>query len=183
MEMIKKNCAFIATSLDGYIADKNGEIGWLNTIPNPDQLDMGYNEFSSGIDAILMGRNTFDTVCGFEMAWPYVKPVFVLSNSLTEIPEKAGPQVSIVKGALPGILEEINRKGFHKLYIDGGIVIQNFLKEDLLDEITISVLPVILGGGCPLFSYLPKMLEFQLLNSKTYLNSIVQNHYVRQRGG
>ena len=183
MEMKKKNSAFIATSLDGYIADKNGEIDWLYAIPNPDQLDMGYGEFSSGIDAILMGRNTFDTVCGFEVAWPYEKPVFVLSSSLTEIPEKAGPHVSIVNGPLPEILEEINNQGFLRLYIDGGMVIQSFLREDLLDEITISVLPVVLGEGSPLFSYLPKMLEFQLVGSKTYLNSIVQNQYVRKREG
>ena len=77
-----KNSVFIATSLDGYIADKNGKIDCLNSIPNPDNNDMGYVEFNKGIDALVMGRTTFETVLGFDVDWPYSKPVFVLSNKL-----------------------------------------------------------------------------------------------------
>jgi len=80
--MNRTNSVFIATSLDGYIADRNGKIDWLNTIPNPDNNDMGYTEFTKGIDALLMGRKTFETVLGFDGDWPYNKPVFVLSNKL-----------------------------------------------------------------------------------------------------
>ena len=69
--MKKKNSVFIATSLDGYIADKNGGIDWLHSIPNPDNIDMGYENFISKIDALVMGRVTFETVCGFDMDWPY----------------------------------------------------------------------------------------------------------------
>ncbi|SHJ20520.1 dihydrofolate reductase family protein [Aquimarina spongiae] len=81
--MKKTNKVFIATSLDGYIADKDGGIDWLHAIPNPDNIDMRYNEFTSQIDALVMGRTTFETVCGFDIDWPYSKKVFVLSNSLT----------------------------------------------------------------------------------------------------
>jgi dihydrofolate reductase len=86
--MENKNLVFIAKSLDGYIADKDGGIDWLHSIPNPDQIDMGYNKFIDRIDAIVMGRKTYETVCGFDIPWPYTKPVFVVSNTLKEVPEK-----------------------------------------------------------------------------------------------
>lgn len=75
--MNKKNSVFIATSLDGFIADKNGGIDWLHSLPNPDNDDMGYGAFMTQIDALIMSRKTFETVCGFDMDWPYTKPVFV----------------------------------------------------------------------------------------------------------
>ena len=74
------NIVYIATSLDGYIADKSGKLDWLHSIPNPDNLDFGFADFMNRIDAIVMGRNTFETVCGFEGMWPYSKRVFVLKN-------------------------------------------------------------------------------------------------------
>ena len=135
--MNKRNSVFIATSLDGYIADKNGEIDWLHSIPNPDAIDMGYDAFTSRIDALVMGRTTFETVCGFDMDWPYQKPVFVLSNTLTELPKKCRDQAQLVKGTLKEVLETIHERGFHRLYIDGGTTIQGFLKEDLIDDMTI----------------------------------------------
>ena len=85
--MIKKNSVFIATSIDGYISDKNNGIEWLHSIPNPNNDDMGYIEFTNNIDALIMGRTTFEIVCGFDVDWPYDKPVFVLSRTLSEIPK------------------------------------------------------------------------------------------------
>ena len=81
--MEKRNKVFIASSIDGYIADKNGGIDWLQSVPNPDHDDMGYNSFINEVDALVMGRNTFETVCGFDIDWPYSKPVYVLSRSLS----------------------------------------------------------------------------------------------------
>ena len=177
--MEKKNRVFIATSIDGYIADKDGGIEWLHSIPNPDNIDMGYNDLTLKTDAIVMGRNTFETVCGFDMDWPYQKPVFVLSNSMTEIPEKYRGKVELVKGSLPKILEKIHSKGYYNLYIDGGKTIQSFLKENLVDEMTITIIPFVLGGGIPLFGELPKRVEFECVSSKIYLEKIVQNTFVR----
>jgi dihydrofolate reductase len=102
--MEKKNKVFIATSLDGFIADKNGGIDWLNSIPNPDYIDMGYGEFTSQIEALVMGRNTYETICEFDIDWPYQKPVFVLSNSLTSIPEKLKEKVILIKGPLKEVI-------------------------------------------------------------------------------
>jgi len=179
--MSKRNSVFIATSLDGYIADKNGGLDWLQTIPNPENIDMGYEEFISKIDALVMGRTTFETVCGFDINWPYQKPVFVLSNTLNEIPEKFKDKAHLVKGSLTEILEQILKKGFYRLYIDGGVTIQSFLMEDLIDEMTITIIPILLGSGFPLFSDLPKELDFECTESKVYLNKIVQNHFRRIR--
>ena len=179
--MERKNKVFIATSLDGYIADKSGGIDWLHALPNPDNIDMGYSEFISQIDALVMGRTTFETVCRFDIDWPYQKPVFVLSNSLTAIPEKYKDKAVHIKGSLKEILEQIHAKGFYRLYIDGGRTIQSFLTEDLIDEITITLIPYLLGGGIPLFTELPKRLDFECADSKIYLEKIVQNYFVRKR--
>lgn len=178
--MKKKNKVFIATSLDGYIADQNGNIEWLHSIPNPNNNDMGYGEFISQIDALVMGRTTFETVCGFDIDWPYQKPVFVLSNSLTDVPSKYKDKAEIIKGSLKDILEQIHKKGFYNLYIDGGKTIQSFLKEDLIDEMTITIIPYLLGGGIPLFTELPKRLDFECAHSKVYLEKVVQNHFVKK---
>lgn len=179
--MEKKNSVFIATSLDGYIADKNGEIDWLHSIPNPDQVDLGYLEFMEHIDALVMGRTTFETVCGFDMDWPYQKPVYVLSNKLNEIPDLYRNKVFLVKGSLPEILAQIHQNGHYRLYIDGGTTIQGFLKEDLIDELWISIIPVLLGGGAPLFAALAQRLNFELIESKVYLDKMVQNRFRRKK--
>lgn len=179
--MDNKNKVFIATSLDGYIADKNGGLDWLQSIPNPNNDDMGYVEFTNGIDALVMGRTTFETVIGFDVPWPYNKPVFVLSNKLNEIPENHKEKAFLVKGTLMEILDQIHKKGFHRLYIDGGTTIRNFLKEDLIDEMVLTTIPVLLGGGSSLFTELPNELKFELIETKRYLNQITQNHYKRKK--
>ena len=176
-----KNSVFIATSLDGFIAGTNHELDWLSTFPEIDHIDTGFNEFTAGIDALLMGRNTFEVVASFEGEWFYKKPVFVWSNSLTEIPEKYKDKAFLVKGSIKEVLAEIHRKGFQNLYIDGGKTIQSFLKEDLIDEMIITTIPVLLGSGIPMFADLPKQLVFECVKSTRFLEKVVQNHYVRAR--
>lgn len=177
--MEKKNKVFIATSLDGYIADQSGGIDWLHAIPNPDNIDMGYGEFTAQIDALVMGRTTFETVCGFDMDWPYQKPVFVLSTTLTEVPESLIGKVHLLKGSLTEILQTIHSQGYNRLYLDGGKLIQSFLKEDLVDEMIITIIPTLLGGGASLFSDLSSPLDFECTDSKIYLGKVVQNHFKR----
>ncbi len=182
--MDKKNKVFVATSIDGYIADKNGGLSWLNldwlhVFPNPDNKGMGYDEFISDIDALVMGRITFETVMGFDVPWPYTKPVFVLSSTMTEIPESHKHKAFLVKGELTEVLEQIHKKGYYKLYIDGGTTISNFLKEGLIDEMTLTTIPILLGSGHPLFHKLPKHIKFKLIESKVFMNQITQNYYTR----
>ena len=179
--MKKKNKVFIATSLDGFIADKNGRIDWLDAIPEINTIDTGYKEFMAQIDALVMGRSTFETVCGFDIDWPYEKPVFVVSTKLTEIPKKQQGKAYLLKGTLTEMLQQIHQKGYYRLYIDGGKLIQSFLREDLIDEMVITIIPVLLGVGVTLFSEVPKPLGFECKRSTLFLDAVVQNHFFRKR--
>ena len=175
------NKVFIATSIDGYIADKNGGTEWLHSIPNPENDDMGYENFMSDIDALVMGRNTFETVCAFDMERPYKKPVFVLSNTMKAVPEEYEGKVELLRGDVSEILKVIHEKGYKNLYIDGGKTIQRFLKEDAIDEMTITTIPYLLGGGTPLFSEMVQPLYFECVESKNYLGKVAQNRFVRKK--
>lgn len=176
------NKVFIARSLDGFIAGKNGEIDWLDMIPNPDQKDMGYHGFIEGIDAIVMGRGSFEIVLSFgEEQWPYKLPLFVLSTTLSKIPAHLEGKVEIINDQIPAVINYLHNKGYKNLYIDGGKTIHNFLKEDQIDELIITTIPIILGEGIPLFHNLPHRLEFEHVESKLLLDQLVQNHYRRKR--
>lgn len=175
-----KNAVFIATSLDGFIADAEGGVGWLETVPNPEGDDVGYLAFTAEIDALLMGRHSFETVLGFGVDWPYTMPVFVLSSTMTRVPEGYADKVQLVSGSPEAILQEIHDQGYYNLWIDGGRTIQSFLRAGLVDELIITTIPVLLGGGIPLFGALPKPLELELVKSDVYLNALVQRHYRRK---
>jgi dihydrofolate reductase len=174
------NYVFIATSLDGFIAKIDGGLDWLNEIPNTDKIDYGYAEFMRGIDAIVMGRNTFEKVISFDF-WPYDKPVFVLSNSLDNIPNEITGKAEIVKGDLRMLIDMLKKRGFQNLYIDGGRVIQSFLKEDLIDEMIISQVPILLGDGIPLFGKLENSMKFSLKHTESFDETLVKGHYTRIR--
>lgn len=174
------NYVFIAQSIDGYIADKNGGIEWLESVPNPDQIDMGYKAFMERVDAIVMGRATFETVLGFGIPWPYEKPVFVLSNSLKTVPDTLHGKVELITGSPDEICTALQDRGYENLYIDGGKTIQYFLAEDLIDEMIITTIPVVLGGGVSLFGELPALLEFSRLKTEVYLDEVVQTRYIRK---
>ena len=174
------NYVYIATSLDGFIATADGGIDWLNDITNPDQSDYGFAEFMSGIDALVMGRNTFEKVINFGV-WPYDKPVFVLSHSITELPEGMVGKAEIIKGEIHEVITLLNKRGYNNLYIDGGKVIQSFLKEDLIDELIITRIPILLGDGIPLFGKLDQNLKFKHVKTDTYNNMLVKSSYTRDR--
>ena len=179
--MMRKNYVFIAQSLDGFIADKNGGIDWLNMVPNPENDDCGYNDFIKQVDAIIMGRSTFEKVLSFGIDWPYNIPVFVMSNTLKETPQDYLGKVEIISGTLSEILKLVNDKGYNKLYIDGGQVIQSFLKEDLIDEMIITTIPILLGDGIPLFTNFLEAKEFRHIKTKVFLKQLVQSSYKRVR--
>lgn len=176
------NCiVFIAQSLDGYIADKKGGLDWLHSVPNPDQIDMGFFQLMEKVDAVVMGRKTYEVVNSFGGEWPYSKPVYVLSNSLQEIPEHLHAKVSLMKGKPQEVIEKLNRKGLANLYIDGGTTIQQFLKEGLIDELIITTIPILLGGGSSLFGELDNAIQLELISSQLFLNQLTQAHYRLKR--
>ena len=175
-----KNIVYVATSLDGFIAGIDGDLDWLNNLPNPDRSDYGFADFIRRIDALVMGRNTFETVLAFD-AWPYPKPVFVLSSSLKKIPATLTDKVEIVQGDLVQLVNDLHRRGYQSLYIDGGRTIQNFLRADLIDELIITQVPILLGRGIPLFGDIEQTLKFSHQSTETFTTGLVQSHYVRDR--
>ena len=176
-----RTVVYIATSLDGFIARPDGDIEWLVNIPNPDNSDFGYGEFIEGIDAILMGRNTYETALSFE-AWPYNRPVFVLSNILESIPPELEGKAEIINGDLKDILKRLEAKGIKNLYVDGGRTIQSFLREDLIDEMIITTVPILLGEGIPLFGHLDDDLKFKCEKVEFISEYLVKHYYRRDRG-
>ena len=109
------------------------------------------------------------------------KPVFVLSNSLSALPKEYEGQAELISGSLSDVLASIRGEGHRELYIDGGVTVQNFLKEDLIDEMIITVLPILLGGGSPLFGELAEPMDFEHVKTEVILNAMVQNCYRRSR--
>jgi dihydrofolate reductase len=171
------NFVFIATSLDGFIADKNGGIDWLHEVPNPTGSDYGYNAFIESIDALVMGRNTYEKVLSFDCDWPYTKKVFVLSNTLKEVDASMTGKAEVISGDLKDIVEELKGKGFKNLYIDGGKTIQAFLNEGLIDELTINRIPILLGGGILLFGNLDDSLKLEHCSTEILGGGMVKSHY------
>lgn len=176
------NIVYIAASIDGYIADKEGRIDWLMSIPNPAGSDYGYSELIERVDAIVMGRKTYETVLGFGLdQWPYAKKVFVLSNTLKHTPADLTDRVEIVTGELASVVENIKSLGFENLYVDGGKTIQGFLRLDMIDELIITRVPVILGSGIPLFDEIGVTLRFEHVETNVYSDIFVKSRYVRAR--
>lgn len=176
------NTVYIATSIDGYIAREDGSIDWLMELPNPGNSDYGFSVFLDRIDAIIMGRKSFETVLEFR-EWPYpkTKPIFVLSNSLAGVQAGLPANVEIVKGELKKVIESLRDKGINDLYIDGGKTIQSFLKEDLIDEMIITRIPIILGSGIPLFGKNNLELTFDHDSTEVLNNMLVRSRYLRKR--
>ena len=169
------NFVYIATSLDGYIARLDGTIDWLTSIPDPDPSSYGYDEFISKIDALVMGRNTFDFVKNMT-PWFYSVPVYVLTTSLNQ-PDIKLNKVFTINLKPPDIVKELNSKGYNNLYIDGGKTIQSFLSYDLIDEMTITKIPILIGSGIPLFGNLAKDMRLEHTETVTYKNGLVKSTY------
>lgn len=170
---------FIATSLDGFIARENGAIDWLETAPAPDE-DHGYESFMAEVDGLIMGRGTFEKVLSFE-SWPYQKPVLVASKTLrvADIPPILSKQVQLVTSGPAEIVREVSERGWSRAYVDGGQLIQSFLKEDLIAELTITRVPILLGTGRPLFGPLPSDVKFAHVSTRAFPSGLVQSKYRR----
>lgn len=175
-----KNYVYIATTLDGFIAGKDGNLDWLMNIPNPDNSDYGFNDFLNKIDGIIMGRNTFEMVLSFG-EWPYTKKVFVLSNRLKEVPEELSSKAEIISGDISEIVSELHSRGFYNLYIDGGKTIQSFLRLNLIDEMIITRIPVLLGEGIPLFSSMERQINFTVEKTEKLNEFLSKTYYKREK--
>ena len=128
------NIVYIGASLDGYISGPDGDLGWLEYVPVPEGDDLGFSDFMDRIDAVVMGRKTFETLIGFGVGWHYPKPGIILSSTMTSAPKAFADHVQFASGTPGEIVKLAKSRGFENLYIDGGVTIQRFLRDDLIDE-------------------------------------------------
>jgi dihydrofolate reductase len=171
-----KCTVYIATSLDGFIARKDGAIDWLPH-SGPAGEDYGYAEFIRTVDAIVMGRNTFDLVRTFP-SWPYSRPVIVLTTRPESLPEVLPPAVRVLAGSPPSVVQALADEGAKHLYVDGGVTIQRFLRAGLITRVIITRIPVLLGSGLPLFGDLPHDVHLEHVSTRAYPNGLVQSEYL-----
>lgn len=164
---------FIATSLDGFIARPDGNLDWLISRDDPAE-DHGYDAFIATMDCIIMGRGTFDSVLQFP-EWHYTLPVLVLSSTLQTIPGHLQGKVTSANLTPTEAMAHLATQGHKRAYIDGGQIIQSFLRARLIDTLTITTAPVLLGAGRPLFGALPNDQALKHETTKAFPSGLVQS--------
>ena len=169
-----KCTVFVGTSLDGFIARTDGALDFL---PEGGGEPHGYNEFYASVDAVVIGRKTYETVLGFG-GWAYgKKPVIVLSTGkLAPFPE--GAVAEQMSGPPADIVARLAERGFEHLYVDGGQTVQRFLAAGLIDRLIITRVPVLIGTGIPLFGALPHDVRLKHVDTRQYASGLVQSEYV-----
>ena len=164
---------FIGISVDGFIARKNDDLDFLPEDCEPH----GYTEFIASIDAIVMGRKTFEKVLTFG-AWPYGdKRVVVLSSRPIDLSVVRGGAVEQMAGEPAEIVAQLAARGIHNLYIDGGVTIQRFLRAGMIQRLIITRVPVLIGEGVPLFGSLAQDVRLRHKATRHYPSGLVQSEY------
>ncbi len=164
---------FVGTSLDGYLARPDGSLDFL---PAGGGEPHGYDEFMATVDAILIGRKTYETVLGFG-AWPYgEKPVFVLSHRSLASPPR-GAVVERLSGDPEKVLSAIASRGLKHVYVDGGVTIQAFLSAGLIQRLIVTRVPVLIGEGVPLFGAIPADVRLRHIATRSFSSGLVQSEY------
>ena len=177
--MHPKCSVYIAASIDGFIAREDGDIEWLH---NPEysvskMKGLSYDDFISSVDALVMGRNSFEKVLTFG-DWPYNKtPVIVLTSRDLDVPNHLKGKVTVRGGSPKELVADLGKEGKKHLYIDGGNTIQRFLKARVINEITITIIPILLGKGISLFGNTGIELPLKLIDSIGSDNGFVQVRY------
>lgn len=169
---------FIATSLDGYIARPDGDILWLTSRPVPEGEDFGYAAFMDGVGAMVMGRESFEKVLTFP-EWPYRVPVVVLSRApeRVTVPQALQDKVRVSGKGARAVQEDLGREGVKRVYIDGGQTVRSFLAEGLVRRLIVTLIPVLLGQGRPLWGHGAGDRDLTLVASRHWDNGFVQVEY------
>jgi len=169
-----KASVFVGTSLDGFIARANGDLDFLEAGGGEPH---GYDEFIATVDALVIGRKTFETVLTFG-SWPYGnKPVVVLSTRPLA-PTPPGAMVERMSGAPADIVSQLAARGIGHIYVDGGITIQRFLEAGLIHRLIITRVPVLIGGGIPLFGAVARDIPLKHVATRHYASGLVQSEYL-----
>ena len=165
---------FLAVSLDGFIAREDGGIDWLTAFESPGVEDYGFKEFFDSIDVLIMGRNTYEVVLGLD-PWPYGdKSLIVLTHrELTPLHNETA-----YSGSLSKLVQKLGGEGVRRIYLDGGNSIRQGLAEGLVDDMTLSWIPVTLGKGISLFGAEVPEVRWTLESVKEFSKTMVQTRYV-----
>jgi dihydrofolate reductase len=167
-----KASVFIGMSVDGFIARANGDLDFL---PPGGGEPHGYDEFIATIDALVIGRKTFETVLTFDK-WPYAKPAFVLSTRSLATPP-AGAVVERMSGSPADIVSHLADRGIRHIYVDGGITIQRFLQAGLIQRLVVTRVPVLIGSGIPLFGAIKDDISLTHITTRAYPIGLVSSEY------
>lgn len=177
---MRKLSLFIATSLDGYIAKPNDDLSFLKLVEKEGE-DYGYEKFTATIDTIILGRKTYDYVLREIGSSHYdngKRNVFVITR--TEKPSVG--KTTFYTGNLTELVQHLKSGSGNNIYCDGGAeIINELLRNDLIDEIIISIIPVLVGNGTRLFNAGRPEQQLELVNSKTFDTGLTQLHYKRKR--
>jgi dihydrofolate reductase len=164
---------FVGASVDGFIARPNHDLDWL---PDGGE-DHGYTEFLASVDALVIGRNTFEKVLTLG-PWAYgEKRVVILSSRTLDLSAAAGGVVEQMSGEPAEIVTKLAARGINNLYVDGGITIQHFLRDGLVDRLVITRVPVLIGEGIPLFGWLPHDVRLRHVMTRHFPSGLVQSEY------
>ena len=177
MTVMTTGHVYIALSLDGFIARPDGGLDWLMKQPT-DGEDYGYEAFMASVDGLVMGSGSFETVLTFP-EWPYAKPVVVLSRTLgsADIPDHLVGRVRVSDASPPQIMRRLASEGWRRAYVDGGRIVQSFLRNGLICDLTLTRIPILLGHGRPLFGPLDHDIDLKHLETKAFPSGLVQSRY------
>lgn len=182
-----KCSVFIATSVDGFIAKNDHSIEWLHSAGNQNvdmsaHGDMGMSAYMSTVDCMIMGRKCMEVISSFNLTpeqWPYGNiKIYALSNTIKEAPENLKGKVEMYSGDLIELISKLEESGYKHAYIDGGTTIQAFLNLKLINEMTITRAPVLLGEGIPLFGKTFSDIRLTQAKAVAYPNDFIQVKYV-----
>lgn len=181
-----KCSVYIATSADGYIATPQGRVDWLHTAGNQDadmssNPDMGFLDYITSVDCMIMGRKCMEVISSFNLTpeqWPYGKiKIYVLSHSMDKPPENLRDKVEMYSGDIPALINQLNANGYKHAYIDGGTTITSFINMKLINEMTITKAPIILGEGIPLFGQINNTVKLVNAQANAFPNDFIQVKY------
>lgn len=170
--------AFIATSLDGYIARPDQSIDWLENATSDATEDYGYEDFISSVSSVVMGRKTFQRILTFP-EWPYRhQRVIVMSKTMKAVPPSLRDSVQLFDGSAAQLVEILEAEGDTHIFVDGSRVIQMFINEALLSDIVVTTLPILIGEGISLFGPLEHDVRLDHMSTRAYQNGFVQSYYL-----
>ncbi|GAC21293.1 dihydrofolate reductase family protein [Paraglaciecola arctica] len=180
-----KCSVYIATSADGYIATTDGGVDWLHSAGNLEadmgSEDMGFQSYMDSVDCMIMGRNCMEMIASMNLTpeqWPYVDmPIVVLSKTVKEPPENLTGKIELYSGDIQDLILRLDKSGFKHAYIDGGSTITSFINLELINEMTITKAPVLLGAGIPLFGKIDNSVKLENAQALTFPNDFVQVKY------